>query len=143
MVDFLLRGFRKPHQILEGALGTLERQVLDALWDGSGEASVRDVHGALEGRVAYTTVMTTLDRLFRKGVLTRRKEGRAFLYSPSVSREQLHIGLAKSVIGALLGEGEDSAQPVLSCIVDAVSQKDRELLDDLERLVRRKRRKDE
>ena len=117
-------------------LGTLERRVLDAIWT-SGEASVRDVQRALGDDSAYTTIMTTLDRLHRKRLLTRRKEGRGFLYTPAVSREEFEAAVAKDVIGGML---DRDASPMIACIVDAVTEHDRQLLDDLERLVREKKR---
>jgi predicted transcriptional regulator len=121
-------------------LGRLERQVMERLWTRDAEWSVRDLRHALNTHLAYTTLMTTVDRLYKKGLLSRRKEGRAFVYSTRVSREDLDRGVAARVIGALLGEGPERAQPVLSCFVDAVSERDRDLLDELERLVREKRR---
>src|SRR5437773_9641345 len=78
---FLLRGFRRPSEVASLALGKLERQVLEAAWQ-RGEVSVRDIYLVFEERIAYTTLMTTLDRLFRKQILDRRKDGRAFFYSP-------------------------------------------------------------
>jgi len=68
----------------------LELQCLKVLWL-RGEASVAEVQRELEPRrkLAYTTVMTLLDRLLRKGVVTRRKVSRAFVYAPAVSRETL------------------------------------------------------
>ena len=120
------------------ALGPLERQVLDETWR-RGEVSVRDICLAFGEQIAYTTVMTTLDRLYKKRLLERRKSGRAFLYSPAVSREQLETGIREDVIEGLL-DGTDGIQPVLACIVDAVSERDRELLDELDRLVQEKKR---
>jgi predicted transcriptional regulator len=134
---FLLRGFRRPSEMALAALGPLERQVLDETWR-RGEVSVRDICVAFNEQIAYTTVMTTLDRLFKKHLLDRRKSGRAFLYSPAVSREQLETGIREDVIEGLL-DGTEAIQPVLACIVDAVSEKDRELLDELERLVQEKK----
>src|SRR5690348_5683725 len=89
---FLLRGFRRPREIACFALGKLEREVLEETWR-IGEVSVRDIHRAFEERVAYTTLMTTLDRLFKKNLLARRKDGRAFLYSALVSREDFERGI--------------------------------------------------
>ena len=121
------------------ALGRLERQVLEETWRRR-EISVRDLFTAFDERVAYTTLMTTLDRLYRKRLLGRRKDGRAFLYWPLVSREELEQGIREDVIDGLLGLGADSVAPVLACIVDAVSDRDRELLDELDRLIKEKRR---
>jgi predicted transcriptional regulator len=136
---FTLRGFRRPREIAKLALGKLEREVMDEAWR-RGEISVREVHRAFGERTAYTTLMTTLDRLYKKGLLTRRKEGRAFLYAPRVSRDELERGVAEDMIDGLLGRGADGVEPVLACIVDAVSENDRSLLDELDRLVQEKRR---
>lgn len=126
-----------------GALGTLfgalELRVLEALWR-LGEASVADVQARLGRRLAYTTVMTTLDRLHKKGALERRKLGRAFVYRPLYSRDQIEHGVLARLLGGLLDGATGRAEPVLSSLVDAVGETDRELLDALERLVRRKRR---
>jgi predicted transcriptional regulator len=136
---FLLRGFRRPREIACFALGKLERQVMEETWRLR-EVSVRDIHLAFEERIAYTTLMTTLDRLFKKKLLERRKEGRAFVYVPVVSRDELDHGIKEDVIDGLLGHGADGVEPVLACIVDTLSEHDRELLDELERLVQEKKR---
>src|SRR5262249_26923146 len=136
---FLLRGFRRPREIACFALGKLERQVLEETWR-LGEVTVRDIYRSFEERIAYTTLMTTLDRLYKKNLLERRKDGRAFLYSPSVSEADLQQGITEDVIEGLLGHGADSIEPVLACIVDTVSERDRELLDELDRLIKEKRK---
>lgn len=68
----------------------LELECLKALWS-LGEGNVRSVQERLQGRrpLAYTTVMTLLDRLTRKGVLVRRKQGRFFVYVPKVDQETM------------------------------------------------------
>ena len=118
-------------------LGALETEVMDRLWSDGGELRVRDVHAAFQARLAYTTVMTTMDRLYKKGLLERRKEGRAFLYRARLTRQQfvLHAG-AGLIRGLLESEGE----PALAFLVDAVTDRDREMLDRLERVVREKKR---
>jgi predicted transcriptional regulator len=118
-------------------LGALETQVMDEVWRHGGELRVRDVHAAFQLRLAYTTVMTTMDRLYKKGLLERRKEGRAFLYSARLNRQQfvLHAGA-----GLIRGLVESEGEPALSFLVDAVTDRDREMLDRLERLIREKKR---
>ncbi|HEY0765169.1 MAG TPA: BlaI/MecI/CopY family transcriptional regulator [Pyrinomonadaceae bacterium] len=136
---FLLRGFRRPREIACFALGKLERQVMEETWR-LGEVSVRDIHRTFEERIAYTTLMTTLDRLFKKNLLERRKNGRAFVYVPVVSQDELDRGIKEDVVDGLLGHGADGVEPVLACIVDTISERDRELLDELDRLVQEKKR---
>jgi predicted transcriptional regulator len=133
---FTIRGFRRPREVVRLTLGELEREVMEEVWR-RGTASVREVHEAFGERVAYTTVMTTLDRLYKKRLLDRRKESRAFRYLPRVSRAEFERGVAKDLIDGLLGR---DAEPVLACIVEAVSERNRELLDELDRLVKQKRR---
>jgi len=136
---FFLRGFRRPSEVASLALGKLERQVLDETWQ-RGEVSVRDIYLAFGENVAYTTLMTTLDRLYKKRLLDRRKDGRAFLYSPVCSPEEFEQSIRADFVDSLLEHGADGIQPVLACIVDTVSEHDRELLDELERLVKEKKR---
>ena len=135
---FTLRGFRRPREVASLALGKLERQVLNEAWKQQ-EVSVRDVYLAFEEGVAYTTLMTTLDRLYKKNLLSRRKEGRAFVYLATVSPEELDQGIREDVIDGLLGRGAESVQPMLACIVEAVSEHDLASLDELDRLIQKKR----
>ena len=67
------------------SLGPLEITIMEILWT-RGESNVREVVDRLDRPLAYTTVMTTLDRLFKKGILERHKADRAFFYSPSLDR---------------------------------------------------------
>ena len=105
------------------SLGILEREVMEAVWT-SGEVTVRDAQSLLSRRVAYTTVMTTLDRLFKKGLVVRARTGKAFVYRASRTRQEAETA-------------------ILSNLVDAVGNEDgaAELLDALEQMVRDKRRR--
>ena len=136
---FKLFGFRRPREAVNFSLGKLERAAMEEVWK-RGEASAGDLHRDSGGRAAYTTWMTTLDRLFKKGLLTRRKVGRAYVYAPRVSREEFEQGVAADVIDELLGGGAGGAEPLLACIVETLSERDRALLDELSRLVEEKRR---
>ena len=136
---FLLRGFRRPSEVASLALGKLERQVLDQVWLRD-EVTVRDIYQAFEECIAYTTLMTTLDRLYKKHLLDRRKDGRAFLYSPAMSRTEFEHGIREDVIDSLLEQGSGGIEPLLACFVDSVSERDRDLLDELDRLVREKKK---
>jgi len=134
---FKLRGFSRPSEAILDSLGKLERETMNEVWRQR-EVNVRAVELALGERVAYTTIMTTLDRLYKKGFLDRRKEGRAFFYAPRFTLSELERGLTEDVMDSLLNVGTNQLEPVLSCIVDAVSDHDRDLLDELARLVQAK-----
>jgi len=96
---------------LTSVFGALELRVLEALWQQHGDVSVRDLCTHFPS-AAYTTLMTTLDRLYRKGFLNRVKVGRAFAYRPRYRREELASGIAASALTSLLNE--QSVRPVLS-----------------------------
>ena len=81
-----------------------------------------------------------MDRLFKKRLLTRHKVGRAFVYRAVATREELEGAIAAELVQTLLQRDGSEPLPILSSLVDAVSDRDRALLDELERLVREKRR---
>jgi predicted transcriptional regulator len=130
---------REPHETttLSSVFGPLELAVLDALWLRPGAVSVKALRHDFP-EVAYTTLMTTLDRLYKKTALIRFKQGRAFFYQTRLSREQAQSSVAARIFTALLG-GDGGPRLVLSSFVDAVSQRDQLLLDELEELVRQRR----
>ena len=123
---------------LEAVFGPLEIRVLEALWARQSCACVRDLQPAFPG-VAYTTLMTTLDRLYRKGMLSRTKSGRAFYYTPKATRNELLSDLAGSTFATMLPGDHAAARPILSMFVDTVERHDKALLDDLEAMVRARR----
>ncbi len=134
---------KSPGEFSAPELGPLEREVMEIIWrwrKSKGEVSVRDIYLAFDQRLAYTTLMTTLDRLPKKGLLERRKDGRAFRYAPCLSPQEFERSVAREVIDTLLGRGAEGVEPVLACIVEAVSEHDRALLDKLDRLIKEKRR---
>lgn len=135
---FKVRGFKAPRSAVLSSLGPLELKVLETAWKLK-RANVRDIVEAFKDKFAYTTIMTTLDRLYKKGYLDREMQGRAFLYSPRLTQEQMQIGILGDVITGLLDGATKSVEPVLASIVDSVGDKDRKLLDELERLVKEKR----
>jgi predicted transcriptional regulator len=136
---FLFWGFKSSQQMVENRLGSLERSVLAFIWE-HGDTSVRDACERLGSSVAYTTVMTTMDRLFKKGLLARRKVGRAFVYTAAATRDELEGAVAAELVQSLLQNDGSGPLPILSSLVDAVSDRDRALLGELERLIKEKRR---
>ena len=119
-------------------IGPLEQRLLEALWE-RGNATVRELVSSECRDLAYTTVMTTLDRLFKKNLLDRMAEGRAFRYSPRLTRQELHRALASETFRQLLDASPTASLP-LSYLVEVLSERDAQLLDDLRRLVEAKRR---
>lgn len=120
-------------------MGHLEFTVMEALW-AQGDASVHDVMGRLNRSLAYNTVMTTLDRLYKKGLLRRTRLERAYFYSPRLTRLEWEHKQAEDLVSGFLARGAGAGGLLVSCLLDAVGQRDLNLLDDLEEKIRVKRR---
>ena len=92
----------------------LELECLKALW-ALGEGTVRDVRAVLVGQrnLAYTTVMTVLDRLEKRGGVSRRKNGRSFIYQPRATQEALRKHAVKELIEQFFGGSEDALRQYL------------------------------
>ncbi len=86
-------------------LGPLEQEVMDCIWKGK-SLSVGDIHMCLKKRrkIAYTTVMTIMLRLTEKGFLTRKLEGKAYIYSPKKSKAQTAQNVAKKILNSLVDQ---------------------------------------
>jgi len=111
---------------------------MEALWRRN-TATVRELLESGDSKLAYTTIMTTLDRLYKKRLLDRVAEGRAFRYWPRQTKEELEKVTVAETIRQLLSSGSEAALP-LSYLVEAVSEHDIRLLDELQRLLEQKRR---
>jgi predicted transcriptional regulator len=109
------------------------------MWERGRAASVRELQESFPD-TAYTTLMTTLDRLYKKGALDRERIGRAFVYRSICNRSAFESSLARDAFDLLFAGRMRGlrARPVLSGLVDAVSDDDALLLDELERIVKQK-----
>ena len=130
--------FNSNSRVSVRQLGPLEQGLLEALWS-RGTATVRELLQEGYQDLAYTTVMTTLDRLYKKNLLTREAEGRAFRYAPRVTREELHMEVAGEAFRQLLDASPAASLP-LSYLVEILTERDAQLLDSLREVVERKRR---
>ncbi|MGH2948524.1 MAG: BlaI/MecI/CopY family transcriptional regulator [Solirubrobacteraceae bacterium] len=112
-------------------LGELEADVMEQLWR-QGEATVRSVLEALnatfEKARAYTTVMTVMGNLDRKGLLTRRREGKTDIYTPVMSREEYLDARARVEAGALVGRYGDAAYMAFAREMDRLDPEQRRQL---------------
>jgi predicted transcriptional regulator len=119
------------------ALHELESEVMEELWS-RGAASVRDVLGALNRRSpserAYTTVLTVMQRLDRKGLLRRTRDGRKDVYAPALTREEYARARVRAEVGAVVDEYGDVA---LAHFAHVMSQLDPKRRAQIRRLARR------
>ena len=115
------------------SLGSLEAKIMRIAWDHADRyMHVRDVLELLEGELAYTTVMTVMNRLVEKGLLHRRREGRAWSYRPTSSREA-YVAAAMSQV---LSGAKDRTAALLHFLAEldpAEAAALRRLLDATER----------
>ena len=96
---------------LESFLGPLEAKVLQAVWGfNKYPITVRDCYNVLNdrGKIAYTTVMSTMDRLYEKGYLERSiergKGGLLYKYWPKMSKEEFNSHAVREIIGSLVSK---------------------------------------
>src|ERR1700675_510062 len=95
------------HSILD--LAPLELECMSALWP-LGEGTVRDIHRQLgiSRRRAYTTIMTIMDRLAQKGIVTRRKVGRAYLYRANLSADEARLKAVEKIVAGFFAGSADA-----------------------------------
>ena len=117
-------GYRAPaprHSILD--LAPLELECLSVLWP-MGEATVRDIHRGLAASRsrAYTTVMTIMDRLEQKGIVARRKVGRAFRYEATLSAEEARLKAVQKIVEGFFHGSADALAAHLSAQGNAAAE---------------------
>jgi predicted transcriptional regulator len=120
-----------------GPIGPLEWEVLEVLWSRAEAVTVRDIEPQFPD-LAYTTLMTTLGRLHRKGILERVRCGRAFAYRTVVAREALTTRLAGDALGRLIGRDPESLRPLLSFFIDVAEKQHPDALSEMAGLIRRR-----
>ncbi|WNG40062.1 BlaI/MecI/CopY family transcriptional regulator [Archangium violaceum] len=120
-------------------LGRLESAVMEVVW-AHAPVTAREVCDRMTGAEerAYTTIMTTMDRLHRKGLLVREKDGPAWRYAPALGKSEFEKALADGLATEILQAHGDVA---LSAFVDAAAQVDEGLLDRLAQLITQRRRR--
>ena len=124
---------------LSQKLGPLETRIVELLWASGKPLAARELVVTLKG-LAYTTIMTTLERLHRKGLVVRHRRGRAFAYQPRWSRSELVKRDFSSRVTELLAAKEGTSALLLA-FVQSVGEHDIALLDTLDELVKSERRR--
>ena len=133
-------GIRPDRRGVRAPLFDLEADVMETVWSkGWDRFTVADVHAVLRRRreIAYTTVLTTVTRLFDKELLTRERQGRRHVYRPAMGRREFLRAAAKRVLDSLPEIGREEAVALLA---DRVAEADEEELALLEARIRQRRR---
>jgi predicted transcriptional regulator len=118
---------------LEAFLGPLEANVMEAIWGFKKPVTVREIHVALNStkKMAYTTVMSTMDRLFEKALLDRRIEkgrgGLYYVYWPKQEKLSFQKSAVREVLASLIG---NFGEAVTNCLIEetTLSEKARKSL---------------
>ncbi|HHG74884.1 MAG TPA: BlaI/MecI/CopY family transcriptional regulator [Persephonella sp.] len=126
MIDFFKKGFKtlKFKKQKPSPFGDLEEKVMEFLWE-KGSGSVREVRQYLgENKFAHTTVMTVMDRLYKKGILKREKEGKGYRYYPVISREQFEAEVAKKVVKDMLKSSPSTAVAAFEGLIEELPEEE-------------------
>jgi predicted transcriptional regulator len=118
-------------------LGSLEKKVFKAC-EMLGKASVRDILKQMDDVYAYTTIMTTCNRLHSKRVFSREIKGRSYIYFPSSSREELDRRTMHNVLGRIV---DSMTEPVMEGFLDILEESDVKKIETLERLITKRSKK--
>ncbi|WP_405611986.1 BlaI/MecI/CopY family transcriptional regulator [Streptomyces sp. NBC_01508] len=117
-------------------LGELEAEIMHRLWSWGRPTTARDVLTDINTQrpIAYSTVKTVADILYRKGMLRREKEGRAWLYEPTCTRQQYTAALMQEALGG----NPDPAGALLS-FVEQISPGEADALREALRVAKRRK----
>jgi predicted transcriptional regulator len=134
--------FHTDREGIRKVLGDLETEILELAWERAGDAGVtaRDIYEELRLRrsIAYTTVMTTMQRLHRKGLLACDRRDQAYVYSPNMSREQFIERFVGRILDDLLVSFSGAA---LSHLASEAEPEERDRVEELlARIVERRKR---
>jgi predicted transcriptional regulator len=139
-MKFRLGSYRPGESGLKKALGDLEADIMERVWQED-EVKVRDIYESIakDRDIAYTTVMTVMGRLSDKGILSKEREGKHYVYTPAISREEFNKAMVSSFV---TGIKDDLGANALAFFVDSLAEND-ETLSELEKLIQEKRNKQE
>lgn len=132
-----IQSFKLDEKGLTHIFGELEAKLMEAVWTLD-QPTVQDVIDHLGGKLNYKTTMTVMNRLVDKGILSRRKVGRAFVYAGTASREELLAGVFDKMVRGMFGE--DFRQIALAQMIETAEAIDEQLLDDISHLIEQRKK---
>ncbi|MCB0169622.1 MAG: BlaI/MecI/CopY family transcriptional regulator [Anaerolineae bacterium] len=132
-----IQSFKLDEKGLTHIFGELEAKLMEAVW-ALDQPTVQDVIDHLGGKLNYKTTMTVMNRLVDKGILSRRKVGRAFVYAGTASREELLASVFDKMVRGMFGE--DFRQIALAQMIETAEAIDEQLLDDISDLIEQRKK---
>ena len=126
--------FKPAEDGLIKVLGPLETDIMQLVWRDK-STTVKKVHRTLQVQrdIAYTTVMTTMTRLAEKGVLTRRREGLAYVYAPAVSKHDFETAMVRRVLDGLM---DDYEEETITYLLDYLAERDPKRFEQVQNRLR-------
>ena len=126
--------FKPAEDGLVKVLGPLETEIMQNVWREK-FTTVKKVHRALQGErdIAYTTVMTTMTRLAEKGVLNRRRDGLAYIYTPAITQHDFEAMMVRRVLDGLM---DDYEEETITYLLDYLSERDPNRFDQVSKKLR-------
>ena len=126
VMEFFKKGFKtlKFKNKKPSPFGDLEEKIMEILWEKK-EATVRQIKDELskdKENYAYTTIMTIMDRLYKKGILDRRKEGKGYIYFPRVSKEEFEKLVTEKVISDIVKAHPETAIAAFGGVIEELSE---------------------
>ncbi|MCB0222871.1 MAG: BlaI/MecI/CopY family transcriptional regulator [Anaerolineae bacterium] len=132
-----IQSFKLDEKGLTHIFGELEAKLMEAVW-ALDQPTVQDVIDHLGGKLNYKTTMTVMNRLVDKGILSRRKVGRAFVYAGTASRDELLASVFDKMVRGMFGE--DFRQIALAQMIETAEAIDEQLLDDISDLIEQRKK---
>ena len=139
-MSFQLKRLRPGEDGARSALYDLEAEIMEVVWRHFSEAfTVRDVFERMERErdLAYTTVMTVVDRLAKKGLLSQERAGKTYIYRALVGRESFMSTVVQQLFQSLPPDFRESA---LSCVLESAGETDPDELDRLQAMIDARRK---
>lgn len=117
-------------------VGDLEKVVLEVLWAAEDWSTVREVFAVIEAErpIAYTTVMTVLARMAKKGLVEQRRDGKAYLYRASATRGEMAADLMRQALGSVADDAGGARDALVAFVGEATEEERAALREALARL---------
>lgn len=138
MIRRFANNFRPTKEGLGRALGDLEKDIMNILWQKggvTGKEALAEI--SRSKKAAITTVLTVLDRLVKKGIVKKVKGESVYIYTPALTKDEFTDIVSHEVMRGVL---DISASSAVASFVDVLAEADPKELDRLSRLIEKKKR---
>lgn len=135
-----LRSFKPGREGIQHVLGELEAEIMETLWQNKDAFTGRRIYENLKEKkkIAYTTVLTVLDRLVHKGLVIKEKnKENTYIFTPKITKEEFKKEISINVVKSLM---DFAGKGAVTAFVNALESADPKTIEELEKLLREKQR---